>query len=79
MDSDFHLTHKRRMQVQSPGVSIPVHIGKNVWLGAGSAILKGVEVGDHSVIAFGAVVVRSAPSGRILGGNPARDLGPVPD
>ncbi len=79
MDSDFHPIHRRRMRSHEPVSSAPVRVGKNVWLGAGSAVLKGVQIGDHSVIAFGSVVVKSVPDARIFGGNPARDLGPVPE
>lgn len=79
MDSDFHEIHQRRMRVNSTGAVAPVRVGHNVWLGAGSAVLKGVEIGDHSVIAFGAIVTKNVPSGRIFGGNPARDLGAVPE
>ncbi len=79
MDSDFHPIHKRRRQTHEPVLCAPVKIGTNVWLGADSAILKGVRIGRDSVIAMGAVVVKDVPEGRIQGGNPARDLGPVPD
>lgn len=79
MDTDFHPVHKGRRTSSDAGGIASVKVGKNVWLGAGSAILKGVKIGDHSVVAFGAVVVKDIPESRIYGGNPARDLGPVPD
>jgi acetyltransferase-like isoleucine patch superfamily enzyme len=79
-DTDFHPVSRRRSSdpTLEPAVA-PVRIGDNVWIGGGSAVLKGVSVGENSVVAFGAVVTRNVPPDRIVGGNPARDLGPVPD
>jgi acetyltransferase-like isoleucine patch superfamily enzyme len=57
----------------------PVVIGENVWIAAGAAVLRGVTIGDDSVVAFGSVVTRDVPAGTIVGGNPARELGPVPE
>jgi maltose O-acetyltransferase len=56
-----------------------VTIGDNVWLGAASAVLKGVTIGDNSVIGLGAVVTSDVPPDRIWAGNPARDVGPIPE
>lgn len=52
--------------------STPVHIGKNVWIGANSTILRGVSIGDGAVIAAGAVVNTDIPSHEIWGGVPAK-------
>ena len=49
-----------------------IHIGKNVWLGAGAIILPGVTVGENSIVAAGAVVTKDVPSNTIVGGVPAR-------
>lgn len=49
-----------------------VHIGKNVWLGAGAIILPGVSVGENSIVAAGAVVTKDVPANTIVGGVPAR-------
>lgn len=49
-----------------------IHIGKNVWLGAGAIILPGVTVGENSIVAAGAVVTKDVPSNSIVGGVPAR-------
>jgi acetyltransferase-like isoleucine patch superfamily enzyme len=79
MDTDFHAVHKRRNERgMAPGVA-PVRIGRNVWISAAAAVLKGVEIGDNAVVAFGAVVTKSLPGDRIYGGNPARELAPVPE
>ncbi len=52
----------------------PVHIGCNVWIGAGAIILPGVTIGDHAVIGAGAVVTRDVPEKCVYVGNPARLL-----
>ncbi len=78
MDTDFHPIGVRRT---GPGIEIgvaPIVIERNVWVAAGAAILKGVRVGENSVIAFGAVVVKDVPALRIVGGNPAKEIGNVP-
>lgn len=79
MDTDFHSISKRRQLREAPIVSAPIKIGRNVWLAAGGAVLKGVEIGENSVVAFGSVVVKSLPADCIAGGNPAKEIGKVPD
>ncbi len=41
--------------------SCGIDIGQDVWIGAGARILVGVTIGDHAVIASGAVATRSVP------------------
>lgn len=45
-----------------------IKLGNNVFIGARSTILPGVTIGDNSIIAAGAVVTKSVPSGEIWGG-----------
>jgi acetyltransferase-like isoleucine patch superfamily enzyme len=52
----------------------PVHIGQDVWIGAGAIILKGVTIGDHAVIGAGAVVTKDVPAGVKVAGVPAQFL-----
>jgi maltose O-acetyltransferase len=49
----------------------PIRIGRNVWIG-GAVVLKGVNVGDNSVIGLGAVVTTDVPPNVVMAGNPAR-------
>jgi acetyltransferase-like isoleucine patch superfamily enzyme len=51
-----------------------VHVGHNVWIGYGACVLRGVDVGDNSVVGTSAVVTRSFPENAVLAGVPARML-----
>lgn len=55
-------------------LSSSVIIEDGAWIGAGAIILPGVIVGDHSVVAAGAVVTKDVPSSVIVAGNPAKIL-----
>lgn len=50
----------------------PVKIGDNVFIGARVIILKGVHIGNNSIIGAGSVVTRDIPENQIWGGNPAK-------
>ncbi len=52
--------------------NLPVHIGKNCWLGAGTIVLPGVTIGDNVVIGAGSVVTKDIPSGVVAVGSPCR-------
>lgn len=52
--------------------SAPVRIGRRCWLGFNSAVMKGVSVGEETIVAAGGVVVADLPAGVIAAGNPAR-------
>jgi acetyltransferase-like isoleucine patch superfamily enzyme len=49
-----------------------VEVGNNVWIGYGACILRGVRVGDNSVIGTNAVVTKDVPANAVVGGIPAR-------
>ena len=63
---------------KSPDIGGDIRIGSDVWLGAGVVITAGVTIGDHSVIAAGAVVTKDIPAGVIAGGIPAKVLAKRP-
>ena len=84
-DSDFHPLDPaaRRIDAQAlapylpdrpprpPIETRPVTIGDNVWIGMHAVILKGVEIGENSVVAAGAVVTKNVPANVVVAGNPA--------
>jgi acetyltransferase-like isoleucine patch superfamily enzyme len=49
-----------------------VEVGNNVWIGYGACILRGVRVGDNSIIGTNAVVTKDVPANAVVGGIPAR-------
>jgi len=57
-----------------PAVEKPVKIGNHVWIGIRATILKGVTVGDNSVIGAAAVVTKDVEPNTIVAGNPARKI-----
>lgn len=50
----------------------PITIGKGVFVGARSIIMKGVTIGDGAVIGAGSVVTKDVPANAIVAGNPAK-------
>jgi acetyltransferase-like isoleucine patch superfamily enzyme len=65
-DSDVH-------EIIRPGYNKTAHvnIGDHVWIGTNTIILKGVTIGNNSIIAAGSVVNKSIPENCLAGGNPA--------
>ena len=52
--------------------NLPVRVGRNCWLGAGTVVLPGVTIGDDTVIGAGSVVTKDIPAGVVAVGNPCR-------
>lgn len=50
----------------------PTRIGRGVWLSARVIIMKGVTIGDNSVVAANSVVTHDLPNNVLAGGSPAR-------
>jgi acetyltransferase-like isoleucine patch superfamily enzyme len=71
-DSDAHPLHPldRRYNL-SGAVSKPIVIEDDVFIGMRAIILKGVRVGQGSVVGAGAVVTRDVPPMVVVAGNPA--------
>jgi len=84
-DSDFHPLAPAQRIIDSHALApffndrpprpeirtAPVIISDNVWIGMNAVILKGVTIGENSVVAAGAVVTKSVPANVVVAGNPA--------
>ena len=84
-DSDFHPLEPAQRLIDAQALApffkdrpprprlttAPVKICNNVWIGMNAVILKGVTIGDNSVVAAGAVVTKSVPANTVVAGNPA--------
>lgn len=73
-DTDFHpLDTDKRISNQNTFVkSKPIHIKSRAFIGAHSIILKGVTIGENSIVGAGSVVTKDIPSNEIWAGNPAK-------
>src|SRR5947209_17808561 len=82
-DSDFHPLEPAQRLIDAEALApyfkdrpprpklktVPVKIGDNVWIGMNATILKGVSIGDNSVVAAGSVVTKSIPPNTVGSGN----------
>ncbi|WP_373842592.1 sugar O-acetyltransferase [Limosilactobacillus sp.] len=64
---------------QGAQYNLPIHIGKNCWLGAGVIVVPGVTIGDNTVVGAGAVVTKDLPANVVAVGIPARVQRPIND
>ena len=73
---DFdHNTVETERPIRQQGIyKRDVNVGHNVWIGYAAAILRGVSVGENSVIGTNSVVTRDVPPNAVVGGAPARVL-----
>lgn len=67
-----HGKYKHLLNSEKGYTSRQVIIGSNVWIGAQSIILPGVNIGNNAVIGAGSVVTKSIPQNSIAVGNPAK-------
>jgi acetyltransferase-like isoleucine patch superfamily enzyme len=84
-DSDFHPLEPAQRLIDAQALApffkdrpprpklktAPVIISDNVWIGMNATILKGVTIGENSVVAAGSVVTKSVPPNTVVAGNPA--------
>ena len=68
-DSDWHDVYDRTERSEK---ITPVHIENNVWLGDGVKVLKGVRIGENSIVGAGAIITRDVPPNVVVAGNPAK-------
>lgn len=68
-----HNFAEKGLRIDEQGVSTnQVTIGNDIWIGANAVILPGVTIGDHSVVAAGAVVTKDVPPHTLVAGVPAK-------
>lgn len=72
MDTDFHTFDDPKHVLHGNELSKPIHIQKGVWLAGQSVILKGVTIGENSVVGFRGVVTKSFPANVVIAGNPGK-------
>ncbi len=58
--------------IDQPWIERDVHIGADVWIGANAVVLPGITIGDHSIVAAGAIVTKDVAAYSVVGGVPAR-------
>lgn len=71
-DTDFHWLDFEKRINEKGGKNRPVTIKNGAFIGTNCIILKGVTIGEKSVIGAGSVVTKSVPDGEIWAGNPAK-------
>jgi acetyltransferase-like isoleucine patch superfamily enzyme len=84
--SDCYITDSDAPRADSPyagelslgGDARPVRICRMAWVGRGSCVLKGVTIGEGSIIGAGSVVIGDIPPFCVAMGNPARVVMKVP-
>lgn len=71
VDHNHGILPERRIDEQ-PCVAKPIHVGDDVWMGAGAVVLPGVSIGSGAVVGAQSVVTRDVPPMAVVAGNPAR-------
>lgn len=66
------LNHDERPEHRGNTIPAPIHICRNVWIGANVTILGGVTVGENAIVAAGAVVTKDVAHNTVVAGVPAR-------
>jgi len=79
IDSDYHAEWPPEGRATSPDLDkdADVIVGRNVWVGMQSILLKGTTIGDGAIIAAGSVVTGHIPPNVLAGGVPARVIRPL--
>ena len=68
-----HNFEDKSQRIDCQGISTsPVVIGDDIWIGANATVLPGVSIGNHSVVAAGAVVTKDVPPHSLVAGVPAK-------
>jgi acetyltransferase-like isoleucine patch superfamily enzyme len=73
-DHNFRVVGMTMNQVKVGGVNLPIIIEDDVWLGSRVIILKGIKIGEGTVVGAGSIVTKSLPPYSICVGNPCKPL-----
>ena len=74
-----HPALEPKLRLEGKESAKPIKVGNNVWFGANCVILPGITIGDHAVIAAGAVVSKDVPEYSVVAGVPAKVIKTVPE
>jgi acetyltransferase-like isoleucine patch superfamily enzyme len=72
-DTDWHNIDGMDNEV----IALPTRIGRGVWLGARVMVMKGVTIGDNTVVAANSVVTKDLPCNILAAGIPAKIIRPI--
>ena len=75
-DFDWHAVDPEHRKTGKPK-SAPIVIEDNVWIGINAVILKGVSIGQNTIIGANSLVVKDIPANVIAGGNPCKVIKPL--
>jgi acetyltransferase-like isoleucine patch superfamily enzyme len=75
LSSNHPIVSRDKMIRDEPNILLPTKIGRDCWLGAGTKVLGGVQIGDGCIVGAGAVVTKDLPAYSIAVGVPAHVVG----
>lgn len=70
-DADWHLDDPRASEPAD------IIIENNVWLGVNCVVMKGVTIGENSVIGANSLVTKDIPANVVAAGNPCKVIKPI--
>ena len=73
-DHNISAVGEPMVKVKTGGVNLPIIIEDDIWIGTRVIILKGVKIGEGSVVGAGAIVTKDIPPYTINIGSPSRPI-----
>ena len=73
MNTDVHKIYDTTTKLKT-NEGKEISIGNHVWLGIRTIVLKGVNIGDNSIVAAGSIVTKDVKANTVVSGNPARQV-----
>jgi len=73
MNTDVHKIYDTTTKLKT-NEGKEISIGNHVWLGIRTIVLKGVNIGDNSIVAAGSIVTKDVKPNTVVSGNPARQV-----